>query len=168
MKSGFSLYPSCSSYASHRRAAPTVMQLSVFRFSGSAPDDVTGVLRLTAAWPAPRAAYHWRSTVACGMSGFSWKDVLSNPLSEWPPKSLTVAAYASRRAGTATLMAMTGWLTRRSSVTMALSPNSVKLIVCASHCPNAPTLLVLSMMVSCLRFISLPLRERKVVIGSYD
>ena len=58
MKSGFSLYPSCSSYASRRRAAPTVMQLSVFRFSGSAPDDVTGVLRLTAAWPAPRAAYH--------------------------------------------------------------------------------------------------------------
>lgn len=66
------------------------MQLSVLRFSGSAPDDVTGVLRLTA--PAfPREAYHCRSTVACGRSGFSWKDVLSKPLSECPPKSLTVA-----------------------------------------------------------------------------
>lgn len=68
------------------------MLLSVLRFSGSASDDVTGVLRLTAICPAPRAAYHCRSTVAWGMSGFSWKAVLSNPLREWPPKSLTVAA----------------------------------------------------------------------------
>ena len=32
----------------------------------------------------------------------------------------------------------------------------------------ARTLFVLSMIVSCLRFMSLPLRERKVVMGSYD
>ena len=69
---------------------PTVITESVFRFRGSAAVGCTGTLRLTEAWP-PWLVYHCRRPTVWGRSGFNVNEVESNPLREWPPKSLTTA-----------------------------------------------------------------------------
>lgn len=97
--------------------SPTWITDSVFR---RAIDDCAETWLRLVALVEPLFMYHCRSWLASASGGLSEMVVESNPLSECPPKSLTMAD----------LMAITGWDWSTSSVISALFPNTVKRMDC--------------------------------------
>ena len=139
------------------------MAPSVLRRSGS----LCGALATLScsAGCSPRARYHWRSARASGRSGSSAKEVESNPESERPPKSLTTALWVSGERETH-LDGDDGVVGETVVGDHRVLPEDGEVDGLRWSEREVPTALLLSTSENCLRFISLPLRERNSVTGS--